>query len=103
MKIGLANVKTTVGASPYALKYRTQYFDIFLDPDSFPAIRPPWGTLNAIDLNAGTIRWSIPFGRIPWGRRRSPRSGASACAPSGVLRSSSKRVALAQRFVDELL
>jgi glucose dehydrogenase len=26
------------------------------DPDGYPAITPPWGTLNAIDLNAGTIR-----------------------------------------------
>ena len=26
---------------------------------------PPWGTLNAIDLNKGEIRWRIPFGEIP--------------------------------------
>ena len=38
---------------------------MFLDPDGYPPITPPWGTLNAIDLNAGTIRWQIPFGEIP--------------------------------------
>lgn len=59
------DVAAQVGASPHVLKYRTAYFDIFLDPDSFPAIKPPWGTLNAIDLDAGTIRWSIPFGEYP--------------------------------------
>jgi quinoprotein glucose dehydrogenase len=28
-------------------------------------VTPPWGTLSAIDLNAGTIRWTIPFGEYP--------------------------------------
>jgi quinoprotein glucose dehydrogenase len=28
-------------------------------------VKPPWGTLNAIDLNAGTIAWSVPFGELP--------------------------------------
>lgn len=51
--------------NPYWLKYRNDGYTIFQDPDSFPAIKPPWGTLNAIDLNAGTIKWAIPFGEYP--------------------------------------
>ncbi len=50
---------------PGWLKYRSDGESIFLDPDGYPAIAPPWGTLNAIDLNSGTIRWKIPFGEFP--------------------------------------
>lgn len=55
----------TVGTSPYALPYRTAFFDIFLDHEGYPGIKTPWGTLNAIDLNTGKTRWSIPFGEYP--------------------------------------
>ena len=54
-----------VSNAPGWLKYRSDGESIFLDPDGYPAITPPWGTLNAIDLNEGTIRWTIPFGEIP--------------------------------------
>ena len=50
---------------PSWLKYRSDGESIFLDPDGYPAVTPPWGTLNAIDLNKGEIRWKIPFGEIP--------------------------------------
>jgi quinoprotein glucose dehydrogenase len=54
-----------LGDSPYVLPYRTALFDIFLDHEGYPGIAPPWGTLNAIDLNEGSIEWSIPFGEYP--------------------------------------
>ncbi|WP_339657748.1 pyrroloquinoline quinone-dependent dehydrogenase [uncultured Maribacter sp.] len=37
-------------------------YNKFLDSNGLPAISPPWGTLNAIDLNSGGFLWSIPFG-----------------------------------------
>ncbi|HVC45813.1 MAG TPA: c-type cytochrome [Terracidiphilus sp.] len=37
----------------------------FLDPDGYPAIAPPWGTLNAIDLKTGRYLWKIPLGEYP--------------------------------------
>jgi quinoprotein glucose dehydrogenase len=50
---------------PGWLPYRSDGESIFLDPDGYPAITPPWGTLNAIDLNEGTIKWKIPLGEFP--------------------------------------
>src|ERR1041385_2099528 len=37
----------------------------FLDPEGYPAIAPPWGTLNAIDVSTGKYAWKIPFGEYP--------------------------------------
>jgi quinoprotein glucose dehydrogenase len=51
--------------NPNWLDFRNDGYTIFLDPDGYPASSPPWGTLNAIDLNKGTIRWTIPFGEYP--------------------------------------
>ena len=34
----------------------------FLDAAGNPAIKPPWGTLTAIDLNTGEHRWQAPLG-----------------------------------------
>jgi quinoprotein glucose dehydrogenase len=47
------------------LKYRFTGYRKFLDEDGYPAISPPWGTLNAIDLNSGRYLWKIPFGEYP--------------------------------------
>jgi quinoprotein glucose dehydrogenase len=59
------DVTETASTNPNFLKYRNTGYEIFLDPDGYPAIKPPWGTLNAIDLNKGTIAWTIPFGEYP--------------------------------------
>jgi len=47
----------------------TRYLNVtayrsFKDKDGNPGIKPPWGTLNAINLNTGEYEWKIPVGNI---------------------------------------
>ena len=39
-------------------------YNRFLDPDGYPAIAPPWGTLNAVNLNTGEVEWTVRLGRV---------------------------------------
>jgi quinoprotein glucose dehydrogenase len=52
-------------AQPLGMKYRLTGYRRFLDPDGYPAIAPPWGTLNAIDLNTGDYKWKVNLGEYP--------------------------------------
>jgi quinoprotein glucose dehydrogenase len=52
-------------AAPPELPYRFTGYDKFLDPDGYPAVAPPWGTLSAIDLNTGEYAWRVPLGEYP--------------------------------------
>jgi quinoprotein glucose dehydrogenase len=57
----LASAETT----PQDMKFRFTGYHKFLDPDGYPAIAPPWGTLNAINLNTGEYVWKINLGEYP--------------------------------------
>ena len=46
-------------------------YERWRDSAGFPAIKPPWGTLSAIDLNSGEYRWRIVLGE----HRGFPSSG----------------------------
>jgi quinoprotein glucose dehydrogenase len=47
------------------LDYSISGFTKFLDTKGYPAINPPWGTLNAINLNTGEYVWKKTYGEVP--------------------------------------
>jgi quinoprotein glucose dehydrogenase len=52
-------------AQAAAMKYHFTGYRKFLDPEGYPAVAPPWGTLSAINLNTGEYVWKIPLGEYP--------------------------------------
>ncbi len=47
------------------VRYKMNGYRKFLTPDGYPAISPPWGTLNAINLNTGEFVWKTTLGEHP--------------------------------------
>jgi quinoprotein glucose dehydrogenase len=60
-----AKPESTTDGSNTSVDYMFQGYTKFLDPDGYPAVSTPWGTLNALNLNTGKYVWQIPFGEYP--------------------------------------
>ena len=57
-------------SSKLKYSYAHSGYGQFLDEQGYPAAKPPWGTLNAIDLNTGDLLWKVPVGEYPELTRR---------------------------------
>ena len=56
--------------------YRHTGYERFLDNEGYPAIKPPWGVLNAINMNTGEFVWRVPLGEhVKLSARGIPRTG----------------------------
>ncbi len=58
------NRQVSTKASKAEVPYAVSSFGRFLDENGYPAVKPPWGTLSAIDLNQGEIAWQVPLGEF---------------------------------------
>jgi quinoprotein glucose dehydrogenase len=46
--------------TPYGMRRRS-----FMSGFGIPCVKPPWGTLAAVDMQQGVIKWQIPLGDTP--------------------------------------
>jgi len=59
-------IKMRNAATKYSpeVPYSMTGYNRFTDPNGLPAVKPPWGTLNAINLHTGEYQWTVPLGEI---------------------------------------
>jgi len=62
---GPADLVNTGADFPYIPPFLNNGNIQFRDQENYPAIKPPWGLLNAIDMNTGEYLWQVPLGEYP--------------------------------------
>lgn len=68
---GIAAMKKTANND-----YNFAAYTRFNDAEGYPALKPPWGNLTAIDLNKGEFAWQIVLGEFPDLKKRGvPQTG----------------------------
>ena len=67
--------KTNLSLMGDEVFYTSTGYNKFLTSNGYPAIKPPWGSLNAINLNTGDIDWSIPLGQTEIGKLNNVTTG----------------------------
>ncbi len=58
-------VNVSESSAPKKKRYQLKGYNFLKDQNGYPGVKPPWGTLNAVDLNSGELLWKIPLGEYP--------------------------------------
>ena len=69
--------------APYGM-----FRQFLFSPSGLPCVPPPWGTLAAVDLATGKIRWQVPLGEMAPGKPVPPGSinlGGPIATASGLV------------------
>jgi len=68
--------EVSIPKNPYLqLPYTSTGYNKFLTKEGYPAIKPPWGTLTAINLNTAEIVWKDTLGDYPELKAKGIHSG----------------------------
>lgn len=57
------------------LPYTGTGYNKFLTKEGWPAVKPPWGTLNAVDLKTGELAWKVTLGSVPQFEKKGIHTG----------------------------
>jgi quinoprotein glucose dehydrogenase len=94
MAIAKRDAKSDTIDAPYTIDNTRRGLGVRLpgSNQSLPITKPPYGTLTAIDLNTGDLKWTIPLGDAPGVRNHPALAGVKlpeklgvAGAPSGIV------------------
>jgi quinoprotein glucose dehydrogenase len=70
----VSDVRSTSKSILDDVPYTMTGYNRFLDKNGYPGITPPWGTLNAVDLNSGKLLWKVTLGEFPELKKRGIRA-----------------------------
>ncbi|HLZ39596.1 MAG TPA: pyrroloquinoline quinone-dependent dehydrogenase [Candidatus Sulfotelmatobacter sp.] len=85
--VGAMEPQPTGAAVPYRRGSKGGEYARFWDENQWPCEKPPWGTLNAIDVNNGEVVWKTPLGMVAGrdGDTGSPNLGGSVVTAGGLI------------------
>jgi quinoprotein glucose dehydrogenase len=77
--IGALQLQSEGAPEKYRRNSKGGEYARFWDDHEWPCQKPPWGTLNAIDVNSGEIVWKVPLGTVNGlpGKTGTPNLGGS--------------------------
>jgi membrane-bound PQQ-dependent dehydrogenase (glucose/quinate/shikimate family) len=85
--VGAIEPQPAGAPTPYRRGSKEGEYARFWDQNRWPCQKPPWGTLNAINVSTGEIAWKVPLGRVEGLNMEtgSPNLGGSVVTAGGVV------------------